>query len=610
MAIFGRMTARQRLRRAAQESLTIPAFSSPIDCTPWVIGGLWPAELSTITDETATVADYLRDDLQRIASSTNDQVKIIRRAGMTDPARQAEEARVIEQARARAVQRVESTLRQLETLRAASPARPTSPPAAQDLAGTDIDKTQVIPAVTDDEPPAAPAESDVPEILESAAEPEPLPSVGRPDALPLDSAPPEPPAAPSPDPGPEIAAPPAEPLPSAGPPVGLPVDDGEPEPIADPGPEIPAPPAEPLPNAGPPVVDYQPEPPESTTLRDAVVADSYLPDPPVALTPDPGFQVSAPPAEPLPSAGPPVGLPVDDDEPDPPVALTPDPGFQVSAPPAEPLPNAGPPVGLPVDDDEPEPPAAPSPDPGYQIPAPLPEPQHQPQPQPQQVYQAPEASRTAEPDSKRLQRLLAFVVRQEPRLNWAVGDYADGRTVLVTDLAHGWIPPGIALPEGVQLLGPERRAGKVSVLLGETTRVLTYAPGDSLDWSTEVAETGASVQPRELPTVDDLGWELGQATHWRDGLPRMVHTLAKAAAAGTGVVDDEVDLLRVHLDTACHQLLAQYPDVDPALLLNSQLLAATEGIVTGDPISANYHLSWFQKLNAPPASQWATKSWR
>ncbi|MGA8331003.1 MAG: vegetative cell wall protein precursor, partial [Mycobacterium sp.] len=39
MAIFGRNTARQRLRRAAEQSLQSPAFSSPVDCTAWVTGG-------------------------------------------------------------------------------------------------------------------------------------------------------------------------------------------------------------------------------------------------------------------------------------------------------------------------------------------------------------------------------------------------------------------------------------------------------------------------------------------------------------------------------------------------------------------------------------------
>jgi hypothetical protein len=213
-----------------------------------------------------------------------------------------------------------------------------------------------------------------------------------------------------------------------------------------------------------------------------------------------------------------------------------------------------------------------------------------------------------ESDSQRLQRLLAFVVRQEPQLNWAVGDRTDGTTVLVTDLAHGWIPPGVTLPAGVRLLEPGRRTGKVAALLGDTTRAVTYTPGDRVGRPADFAPTEPSVQPRELPAVDDLGWELGRVTHWRDGLPRLVHTLAKAATSGTGVVEEEADLLRVHLDTARYQLLTQYPDVEPALLRNCLLLAATESSVAADPISANYHFAWFQKLDEPPASQWTAES--
>jgi hypothetical protein len=80
--------------------------------------------------------------------------------------------------------------------------------------------------------------------------------------------------------------------------------------------------------------------------------------------------------------------------------------------------------------------------------------------------------------------------------------------------------------------------------------------------------------------------------------------LAKAGAAGTGVVDVEVDVLRVRLEVARYQLITQYPDIDAARLLNCLLLAATEGIATGDLVSANYHFAWFQVLSAPPASQW------
>src|SRR5262245_21573042 len=101
----------------------MPAFSSPVDCTPWVIGGLWPAELSTVTDETATLAEYLEKDLQRITGSANKQLGMIKRAGLTDEGRRSAEARVIDEARARAVRRVESTIRQLEMMKAQTRAR-------------------------------------------------------------------------------------------------------------------------------------------------------------------------------------------------------------------------------------------------------------------------------------------------------------------------------------------------------------------------------------------------------------------------------------------------------------------------------------------------------
>lgn len=220
----------------------------------------------------------------------------------------------------------------------------------------------------------------------------------------------------------------------------------------------------------------------------------------------------------------------------------------------------------------------------------------------------PEPLVESEWERKRLERLLKFVARQEPALRWAIGDRADGTTLLVTDLAHGWIPPGITLPADVQLLDPDRRTDNAAALLCQTTLSMTYAPGDPLGWAADYEVTDTSSQPRELTPIDDLGWLLSDATHWRDGLPRMIHTLAKAGAGGTGIVEEEIDLLRVYLDTSRYQLLAQYPDVDAALLLNCLLLAATEGIATGNLVSANYHFAWFQMLNAPPASRWPASS--
>lgn len=398
MAKFGRNSARQRLRKATRQALSIPTFDTPADCTPWVIGGLWPAELETVTRETAVVAEYLKNDLQRIANSANERLRAVQFAGYSEDARRAEEARIISVARAFAVLRVESTVRQLRNEAsvfgveyASLTAAPQPPPLPQPT----FDATELI----DFSEEAAAVEESAPEIAPPAPEPEPVPA-------------------------------------------------------------------------------------------------------------------------------------------------------------AEPTP-----------------------------------------------YEVTEA----ETDEQRLAGLLEFVARQEPGLRWAVGDRADGMTVVVTDLAHGWIPSGIELPDGVDLLAPATRGGRVGDLLGEVVRSAVYHPGDPF---TPARGRPVAVSPRarRLAEVDDLGWKLGEATHWRDGLPRIVHTLARAGAARTGVVEAEVDVLKVHSDTARYQLLAQYPDVDAALLSNCLLLAATEAIAVGDEVSANYHYAWFEALNAPSRSQWSEQT--
>ncbi len=457
MAIFGRITARQRLRRATRESLAVPAFSSPVDCTPWVTGGLWPAELSPITDETATLAECLKADLQRIANRANDELKIVKRAGMSDLARQAAEARVIDEARARAARRVESTIRQLHALKAKTAVGYPRTPIAGPV-GSDLDKTQVIPAVTELE-----------EAFDAGS------GSGRHAAVPGRGEP----RAPGRRSG------------------------------ADAGAAVPG-----------------------TQLEETQVI-------PAVTEVERGLDVAS---------------------------------------------GGGRHAAVVVGRDESEPARHPVGDDAAVTAA---------RPRPHDVA-------GTDSDVDRLGRLLEFVVRQEPRLNWAVGDRADGTTVLVTDLAHGWIPAGIALPAGVRLLEPERRTGRASALIGDATRVVSYAPGDSLRRSAHFAATKSSLRPRELPAIDDLARVLSEATRMHDGLPRIVHRLAEAAAAGTGIVDQEVDVLRVHLDTARYQLLVQYPEVDPGQLLKCLLFAATEAIASGDSISANYHLAWYRKLAASP----------
>ncbi|WAJ42977.1 DUF5631 domain-containing protein [Mycobacterium sp. Aquia_216] len=193
----------------------------------------------------------------------------------------------------------------------------------------------------------------------------------------------------------------------------------------------------------------------------------------------------------------------------------------------------------------------------------------------------------------RLQRLVSAVARQQPRLAWAAGDRTDDITVLTTDLASGWIPPGIELPAAVTLLSPERRRGDLETLLGEVTVAAGYTPIHHVPEEDEPVRT--SPRPRRLPEIDELGWELNQATQWRDGLPRLAHTLAKAATGGTGVLDKEVELLQTHLREVSTRVLDSYPEhVDFHEVGNWQLLAAIDALVAGDKSAANYHLAWFQ----------------
>jgi hypothetical protein len=451
---------------------------------------LWPAELSTVTAETAPLIKYLKADLQRIVNSANEELNGIRRSGMADPIRQAEEARVINGARAFAVRRVESTVRHLRKMRQEIPAeyRPVN-------RVEETEKTRLLPAV-------AAAQTNPP--TDHSAEPSP--EQDRHAAAAVDS------------------------------------DDSRADPIDAVAKATPAAERETV-EVPTPTPTYPSDPDDTVVLEEIATVlreMATLTEPPV--DDDARHPATARPAE----------RPADESP------------RQVST--AR--------HAAPDDEDEAE---------TAQHPKPLVEP---------------------EPDRERLERLLKFVARQEPGLRWAVGNREDGTTLLVTDLAHGWIPSGIKLPAGVRLPEPDRRIGNAKALLGQTTVSVTYAPGDSLGWATDYDVTDDSSQARELPPVDDLGWVLSEATHWRDGLPRMVHTLAKAGAAGTGVVEAELELLRVHLDTARYQLLAQYPDVDEALLLNCLLLAATEGIASGNMVTANYHFAWFQALNAPPVSRW------
>jgi hypothetical protein len=197
----------------------------------------------------------------------------------------------------------------------------------------------------------------------------------------------------------------------------------------------------------------------------------------------------------------------------------------------------------------------------------------------------------------RLVALVEAVARQEPRLRWAVGDRDDGTTVLATDLASGWIPPHVEIPSGIRLLSPAHRRGQIESLLGETTAAASWTPGHYLPAEKDIEPVPMWLRARQLPDVDDLNWELTQAANWRDGLPRLAHTLAKAGIAGTGILDTEADLLREHLEATAKKVLDSYPDeLDSGAIGNWQLLAAIDALVAARKTELNYHFAWFQAI--------------
>jgi hypothetical protein len=202
----------------------------------------------------------------------------------------------------------------------------------------------------------------------------------------------------------------------------------------------------------------------------------------------------------------------------------------------------------------------------------------------------------------RLQRLVAEVARQQPRLAWAIGDRPDGTTILVTDLASGWIPPDIKIPSAVTLLEPARRRGDIEMLLGEVQLAAAVTPGHYQSDPDGDEPVPTSSRPRRAPEVEELGWQLTDATRRSDGLTRLAHTLATAASKNTGVLESEAEELHHQLTMLSDRVLDSYPDhVNPDEVGNWQLLSAIESLVVGDRTAANYHLAWFLACNTAAA---------
>ncbi len=201
-------------------------------------------------------------------------------------------------------------------------------------------------------------------------------------------------------------------------------------------------------------------------------------------------------------------------------------------------------------------------------------------------------------EQQRLQRLVDAVARQEPRLSWAAGLRDDGTTsLLVTDLAGGWIPSHVRLPAHVTLLEPtlRRRDASVVDLLGAVTVAAAHHP------NAYVAEPGPDApvlrgdRPARsaAPKVDELGPTLVEAVRRRDGLPRIAQAVAAPAARKTGVLENEAELLRGCIAEIQHSVLSAYPNHDAAAVGDWMLLAAIDALSGEHEYLANYHMAWF-----------------
>lgn len=213
------------------------------------------------------------------------------------------------------------------------------------------------------------------------------------------------------------------------------------------------------------------------------------------------------------------------------------------------------------------------------------------------------AASTRSAEQQRLQRLVNAVARQEPRLAWAAGLRDDGTTtLLVTDLAGGWIPPHVRLPAHVTLLEPTARRrdasvidllGAVSVAAAHHANTYVAEPGNE-----EPALTGDRLARSAVRQVDELGPTLVEAVRRRDGLPRIAQAVAAPAVRKTGVLENEIQLLRDCIADVQASTLNAYPLHDLTAVGDWMLLAAIEALIAEHEYLANYHMAWFDVITA------------
>jgi hypothetical protein len=203
-------------------------------------------------------------------------------------------------------------------------------------------------------------------------------------------------------------------------------------------------------------------------------------------------------------------------------------------------------------------------------------------------------------EQQRLQRIVDAVARQAPELSWAAGLRDDGTTLLVCGVGCGWIPPNVKIPVGVnRLLEPALRRPDASAvdLLGTVTAAAAHKPHGFVTkpGPDEPALTGDRVA-RTGPEVEELKPTLVEAVRRRDGLPRIAQTVALATTRGTGVIENEIELLQA-LERSCYEKVLDDPR-DLSRVADWMLIAAIGALVERHEWLAHYHVAWYEAISA------------
>lgn len=199
-------------------------------------------------------------------------------------------------------------------------------------------------------------------------------------------------------------------------------------------------------------------------------------------------------------------------------------------------------------------------------------------------------------EQERLQRVVAAAARQAPGLTWVAGLRDDwATTVLVTDVAGGWIPPQVQLPRGVTLLAPANRRSSLTAaeLVGATVTLVVHQPNGYIGNPAPDEPPLTGERARYGHPADDLAPTLAAVARGWPALPAVVLLAAQQAQRG-GIAADEIAQVREFAASVRRDVLRAYPQHDPESAATWILAAAVEALIDGDRQAAAYHLAWAQ----------------